>query len=228
MRTFLPLQSKIINTYMKVVLNTSIPVFIFLLILREVNVHVTIPSCLTDVNRVPTCPRTKEQWLVSEEKKGCSRISLKCNNMAPLKYHCLINAWRNATFELCGPDTDIIEYNEGGERIQPNFENKCDNFSNSCPFKYKSSLGYLYPECFVLHPENDEGKEKNPRYTEIRYFQVQQREDQKSGFASAAPLFILFLFTLIITAPVCMYCKTKRDLRIVKKSDDRQTTEVVH
>lgn len=65
-------------------------------------------TCVTDVERVPYCPATEEKWRMAAERKNCSSKIPECPYTDPLKYHCLINAWRNETYELCGVDTEII------------------------------------------------------------------------------------------------------------------------
>lgn len=64
--------------------------------------------CLTDVERVPSCWKTEEEWLIASERKNCSTVIPKCTHTGTFMYHCLTNAWKNTTYELCGVDTEII------------------------------------------------------------------------------------------------------------------------
>lgn len=77
----------------------------------QVNVSVDTSICVRDVDRVLSCPKTEEEWIVAAKRKNCAtKIAKypKCAFTDPPKYHCLPNAWRNATYELCGVDTEII------------------------------------------------------------------------------------------------------------------------
>ncbi|XP_048771635.1 uncharacterized protein LOC125677560 isoform X2 [Ostrea edulis] len=133
----------------------QITVYILITCVVGVNVYVNNSTCVTDVERVPYCPATEEKWRMAAERKNCSSKIPECPYTDPLKYHCLINAWRNETYELCGVDTEIIgfscaEYNAGGKKIQPNYASRCEYFDPGCPFKYNSSTGYFYPKCYQI------------------------------------------------------------------------------
>lgn len=134
-------------------------------------VNVCQQVCIAEVRKVLACPISGQDWINFSKLKNCSSRNHVCSSFVPLKYHCLPNAFRNETFEMCATDADIIgfscaEYNEGGGCIQPNFDIKCDGpkFFPKCPFKYPSSDIYLYSGCFVFG--ND--KVENGSITKIR------------------------------------------------------------
>ncbi|XP_061192233.1 uncharacterized protein LOC133200459 isoform X2 [Saccostrea echinata] len=98
--------------------------------------------------RVETCPRSEQEWEEAASRKGCQNISHSCSSF---EYHCVINAWKNETIEVCAPIQNIVgnvcaEYNFGGSRIQRNAYAKCQN----CPAFYFSNKSYKYPECYDL------------------------------------------------------------------------------
>nr|XP_034317812.1 uncharacterized protein LOC105318069 [Crassostrea gigas] len=100
----------------------------------------------TVVQKVSSCPITKEIWIEERKAKNCSSINVT------LKYHCLLNHWRNQSYVLCGKDTDIIgyfcpEYDERRGQIQENYDLKCIE----CPIKYNSSDVYKYTACIDTH-----------------------------------------------------------------------------
>ncbi|XP_056014918.1 uncharacterized protein LOC130052840 isoform X2 [Ostrea edulis] len=84
-------------------------VSILILSVKKVNVYEDSSMCLTDVERVPSCWKTEEEWLIASERKNCSTVIPKCTHTGTFMYHCLTNAWKNTTYELCGVDTEIID-----------------------------------------------------------------------------------------------------------------------
>ncbi|XP_062592471.1 uncharacterized protein LOC134253914 [Saccostrea cucullata] len=93
---------------------------------------------------VETCPKTEQEWKEAASRKGCNKISHSCSSF---EYHCVINAWKNETVEVCAPIKNIVgnvctEYSFGGSRIQRNSEAGCKN----CPSFYYSNKSYKYPE----------------------------------------------------------------------------------
>ncbi|XP_062601009.1 uncharacterized protein LOC134262652 [Saccostrea cucullata] len=227
MRLRILVQTTLIESFLKAVVIGSIHVFLFLLIIKKVNVHVT-SSCLSDVERTTSCPATKNLWTASAIRKNCSKTPPNCNPLVPMKYHCLINAWRNSTFELCSHDTEIIgfscaEYNEGGTLIQPNFENKCKNFLEPCPFKYNSSQGYLYPQCYELLSEELEGAEISPVSNETTNAPGIPEEDVMSTFGKAAPLLIFLL--ILIAFAIGVYMMRKCKFGSANNTEDIETPE---
>lgn len=98
------------------------------------------------VQKVSSCPVTKEKWIEDRKAKNCS------SKNETLEYHCLLNHWRNQSFVLCGEDRDIVgffcpEYDERRGRIQENYDVKCIELNPPCPIKYNSSDVYKYTAC---------------------------------------------------------------------------------
>ncbi|XP_062621158.1 uncharacterized protein LOC134282780 [Saccostrea cucullata] len=97
---------------------------------------------------VEYCPTTEQAWKEAASRKGCNTISHSCSSF---EYHCVINAWKNETIEVCAPRKNIIgkvctEYSFGGSVIQRNSDAKC----KECPVFYFSNESYKYPECYNL------------------------------------------------------------------------------
>lgn len=97
---------------------------------------------------VNACPKTAREWNEAAKKKGCRNITNSCTSF---EYHCVMNAWRNETIEVCAPSWSIVgmscaEYNFGGKRIQKGKAETC----NTCPTTYLSTESYKYQECYVM------------------------------------------------------------------------------
>lgn len=95
---------------------------------------------------VSSCPRTNEEWEKAAARKNCENLTQPCPNYI---YHCVINAWMNATVEVCAPSKVIVgnvctEFNFGGDTIQRNSKALC----KKCPEVYTSSNAFRYPECY--------------------------------------------------------------------------------
>ncbi|XP_062607101.1 uncharacterized protein LOC134268877 [Saccostrea cucullata] len=94
---------------------------------------------------VEFCPTTKHEWKEAASRKGCQKY---CPSF---EYHCVINAWKNETVEVCAPVKNIVgkvctEYSFGGSLIQRNSDAEC----KKCPPFYSSNESYKYSECFDL------------------------------------------------------------------------------
>lgn len=130
---------------------------VFLLLLALIVCQLDINShaaYITGVKKVSSCPATRKEWKLAESKKNCSAQQAETN--ITLKYYCLLNHWRNTTYELCGERKVLIghscpEYNEKGGRIQENWSNKCDTADPPCPFKWNSYDVFKYPCCTRLN-----------------------------------------------------------------------------
>nr|XP_022289388.1 uncharacterized protein LOC111101248 isoform X2 [Crassostrea virginica] len=126
---------------------------------------------ISEIEKVSSCPVTEQEYNEAARRKKCSSTKSTCTNqMVQLEYHCLPNAWGNKFFEMCATSEEIIgnscaEYNELGERIQSNFERKCNgaDFDVKCPFKYFANKIYLYPACLTISEETTKtpGKENS-------------------------------------------------------------------
>lgn len=72
----------------------------------------------------------------------------------PYFYHCVINAFRNATLEVCAPRKIIFgyctEYNVAGGVIQRHASVKCNSTFPKCDKSYNSTEAYKYLDCYEL------------------------------------------------------------------------------
>ncbi|XP_061192260.1 uncharacterized protein LOC133200484 [Saccostrea echinata] len=111
------------------------------------------------------CPSSEEEWKKASERKKCSAFDSKCSNPKKLAYHCVTNPFLNETVEVCAYDRIIFlginsdtsfsgyctEYSLTANRIQQNFQAKCDNFTiQPCPPAYHSSEAFKYLGCYEL------------------------------------------------------------------------------
>ncbi|XP_061169327.1 uncharacterized protein LOC133178609 [Saccostrea echinata] len=110
------------------------------------------PASLPTLNEVPDCPRNKEDWQEAAERKHCDRI--KNTDHPPFVYHCLINAWANATVEVCAPTWYIsgycAMYSVPDARVIDNEKYDCTKYTPPCPTRYLSSDAYNYSVCYDI------------------------------------------------------------------------------
>ncbi|XP_062621098.1 uncharacterized protein LOC134282707 isoform X2 [Saccostrea cucullata] len=110
------------------------------------------PESLPTLNEVPNCPRNKEDWQVAAEGKHCDQI--KNIENTPFVYHCLINAWANATVEVCAPTWYIsgycAMYSVPDARVIDNEKYDCTKYTPPCPPRYLSSEAYKYSVCYDI------------------------------------------------------------------------------
>lgn len=57
---------------------------------------------------VDRCPKDETEWQKAASKKDCSAVRQNCTSSDNFVYHCLINAWENATVEVCATRVLII------------------------------------------------------------------------------------------------------------------------
>lgn len=117
----------------------------------DVNSHAAF---ITGLEKVSSCPTTRQEWELAERKKNCGAQKIESN--ITLIYHCLLNHWRDTVYELCGERKVLIghscpEYNEKGGRIQENWSIKCNKTDHSCPFRWNSDDVIKYPCCTTLN-----------------------------------------------------------------------------
>lgn len=55
-----------------------------------------------------TCPSSRSEWNRRAKQKQCTEVVLPCKKKNALKYHCLINTWKNLTLSVCAVPTYII------------------------------------------------------------------------------------------------------------------------
>eukprot|EP00105_Crassostrea_gigas_P036662 XP_019920810.1 PREDICTED: uncharacterized protein LOC105323881 [Crassostrea gigas] len=90
---------------------------------------------------------------------NCESIEQRCSDeQHRFQYHCVINAWRNATLEVCALNRTIIgyctEYSINGTVIQDNYGADCTKFNPPCPTSYNSAEAYKYQTCYDLVKRN--------------------------------------------------------------------------
>lgn len=118
------------------------------------------------VEQVDSCPQTAVEWKEAAARKSCKNILQNCSS---LEYHCVINAWKNETIEVCAPKVLIVgkvcaEFNFGGNRIQRNHNATC----KKCPKAYHSSNAFMYKECYE-YVERSKGFDTSHSNTESPY-----------------------------------------------------------
>lgn len=69
------------------------------------------------VQVVKNCPENQREWEEAAQRKNCLVIQ-KYENCSKVEYHCLVNAFRNETIEVCtnskylqGKYSFVIKYN---------------------------------------------------------------------------------------------------------------------
>lgn len=129
---------------------------------------------------VHSCPKTAREWNVAAEKKSCRNITHSCSSF---EYHCVLNAWRNETIEVCAPSWSIVgmtcaEYSFGGKRIQKVDAVTC----NACPTTYLSTESYKYQECYLMKSKK---MPKSQGTTESAIFILTTPEHNRSSLATA-------------------------------------------
>lgn len=120
-----------------------------LILIAFSKVYVNSSACYESAataTKVKSCPQNHEEWTKAAVKKGCGEISHACSSF---EYHCVINAWRNETIEVCAPKWIVhgyvcAEYSQGGKRIQGNENAACKH----CPSYYPSNESFKYQECY--------------------------------------------------------------------------------
>lgn len=120
-----------------------------LILIAFSKVYVNSSACYESAEtatKVKSCPQDHEEWTKAAVKKGCGEISHTCSSF---EYHCVINAWRNETIEVCAPKWIVhgyvcAEYSKGGKRIQGNKNAACKH----CPSYYPSDESFKYQECY--------------------------------------------------------------------------------
>nr|XP_034317196.1 uncharacterized protein LOC105321263 isoform X2 [Crassostrea gigas] len=90
------------------ILQKFLCVFLILLCTTVRQLEVTgDASHIIGLKNVASCPATAEEWKKQAKIWNCKSIITTVN--ITLKYHCLINHWRNETLEFCGEEKPIID-----------------------------------------------------------------------------------------------------------------------
>lgn len=127
------------------------------------------------------CPVDLKSWEKAAKNMRCEDVKQNCSQIYISKgqhrfqYHCVINAWMNATFEVCAPNRTIFghctEYNVMGLTIQENYKADCTKHEPPCPSIYNSAEAYKYQTCYDLVRKNrqkTENMEKDSQNPDLR------------------------------------------------------------
>lgn len=124
----------------------TFPALLFAICGLVSNIEASCPLANETAEIVLSCPQTEEEWEKAAAKKNCEDFTHPCHTYI---YHCVINAWKNATVEVCAPSKLIVgnvcaEFSFGGNKIQRHYDAKCQR----CPTVYNSSDTFNYSECY--------------------------------------------------------------------------------
>lgn len=115
------------------------------------------------VRYVDHCPTDFRSWGIAAKKMNCESIEQHCSDSFKtgrhqFQYHCVINAWMNATLEVCALNRTIFgyctEYNINGFVIQDNYGADCTKLNPPCLSSYNSAEAYKYQTCYDLVKRN--------------------------------------------------------------------------
>ncbi|XP_061167359.1 uncharacterized protein LOC133176220 [Saccostrea echinata] len=138
---------------------------VMFLLVQEVLAFTKCEVSVLTVKVVDACPTDEESWRKAAERFNCSSIPQSCSQSSgdnaqyfKFQYHCVINAWRNATLEVCAPNRTILgfctEFNLQGALIQDNYDAECTKHNPPCPTSYNSAEAYKYQTCYEMVKEN--------------------------------------------------------------------------
>lgn len=122
---------------------------------------------------VNQCPTDKESWKIATKDMNCESINQNCSSgRHHFQYHCVINAWMNATLEVCAPNRTIFgyctEFNIMGNVIQENYAAECTRYDPPCPQVYNSAEAYKYQSCYERVRRKKDWMRDNVRSTSER------------------------------------------------------------
>lgn len=158
------------------------------------------------INIVKSCPTSIEEWHRSASNKNCTKFADRknCTNITKrLEYHCLINAFKNETLEVCASARVIFgyctEFNVGGGVIQRHLTAKCNNVFPKCDKLYNSMDAYKYPDCYKLvYKARASITTVLPPGTKTSYKAEKFARDRKNPFIAA--LILIILISLIVAS----------------------------
>ncbi|XP_062602586.1 uncharacterized protein LOC134264302 [Saccostrea cucullata] len=138
---------------------------VMLLRVKEVFAFTKCEVSVLTVRAVDACPTDEKSWRKAAERFNCSAIRQSCSQSSganaqyfKFQYHCVINAYRNATLEVCAPNRTILgfctEFNIQGALIQDNYDAECTKHNPPCPTSYNSAEAYKYQTCYEMVKEN--------------------------------------------------------------------------
>lgn len=142
-------------------MNSSIHFSILMSIVYKSFAETSCGISILTVNYVKLCPTDAISWEMAAKKMNCESIHHNClltrrlnTKPSQFQYHCLLNAWINATLEVCAFNRTIIghcaEFNIDGAKVQDNYDADCTKHDPPCPSSYNSAEAYKYKTCYTL------------------------------------------------------------------------------
>nr|XP_022346067.1 uncharacterized protein LOC111138409 isoform X1 [Crassostrea virginica] len=144
------------------------PILVFLIYLSILTECVKAEDCLESPNTlkiVRRCPANGTEWEREAKIKNCSKIH-GINGCQKVEYHCLVNAYRNETIEICSTPRIIQAFCPIYHENIPNqdYNRPCQNFSSpfNCSGPYNSTESYKWQICYeyVYNQSTDASQEK--------------------------------------------------------------------
>lgn len=173
---------------------------------------------VNNVEDVKSCPTSKEEWDIAARKKNCRKQAAlaeekNCRvHSKQLEYHCLINAFRNKSLEVCEAAKTIFgycaEYNELGMVIQNHYSAKCNQVFPKCDDSYRSSDAYKYPDCYKLVNKRHSSRDLKSGDSDIGY------NKPKIILTTCAAVTAFFACCL------ALHCIRRRKLKQKKENDE--------
>lgn len=153
---------------------TRIPALMSVMyIFTEVSSFTFCEESAATMRYVNRCPTDSESWKIAAKNMNCESIKQNCSSVRHhFQYHCVINAWMNATLEVCAPNRTIFghctEYSIMGHVIQENYAAACARYDPPCPQVYNSAEAYKYQRCYERVQRNKDWMRHNVRSTSER------------------------------------------------------------
>ncbi|XP_062620691.1 uncharacterized protein LOC134282304 [Saccostrea cucullata] len=135
--------------------------------MEKVSTFGTCEISILTMRFVEKCPADEVSWKKAAERLNCASVTQSCaESLEPpfnsrnyiFQYHCVINAWRNATIEVCALNRTILgfcaEFNIHGAVIQDDYDSDCTQHTPPCPSSYNSAEAYKYPTCYEMAYRN--------------------------------------------------------------------------
>nr|XP_034330984.1 uncharacterized protein LOC109618301 isoform X1 [Crassostrea gigas] len=147
-----------LHTFERIILLLSL-----MYIYSEIHAITFCEKSTMTIKYVEKCPTDAQSWKIAAKKMNCESIEQDCSDSFNIgrhqfQYHCVINAWRNATLEVCALNRTIFgyctEYSINGTVIQDNYGADCTKFDPPCPSSYNSEEAYKYQTCYDLVRRN--------------------------------------------------------------------------
>lgn len=182
----------------------------------------------TDLKIVTICPTSKEEWDSAALKKNCSQFVALDTNEERYEYHCVINAFLNATLEVCAPEKSMFgyctEFNVAGQVLQNHEEAQCNEDFPRCDKVYSSADAYKFQDCYqiVYDKRNEDYTTHLPpeKTTSVK----SKDEDNGSWWIIATIITVAVAIEVISVSVFLVFTKKRRE----KKRNKCDEEEVIH